>query len=140
MTCSNGLESRDETRNGVQVLETSGVEDNWSGQNYSNGSIKQISYLGKINCAIDADSNKPCPENYAGVICESCGAKSLHALYIGYGFVERICEVCGARNETSQVTPFEMSTTKITEMNAGPLIECGSNCRYRNPRLEAIIR
>ena len=140
MTGSNGLENMNETSNGVQVLETSGVGNNWHGQNYSNGSTQQTSYLSEINCAINVVSDKPCMESYAGVICEACGARSLHALYIGYGFVERICEICGARNETTQVKQYERSTPKIEDMDPGPVTECRNNCRYRASRADVILR
>ncbi len=68
---------------------------------YSNSSTKQMSYLIDMNSAIYAGPDKACQESYARAICEPCGSKSLHALYIGYSFVEWICDICGARNETS---------------------------------------
>lgn len=78
-------------------LETRG---NRLDRKYSNGSTKQISYLTDMNSAIYGVPDKACQENYAGAICEPCGSKSLHALYLGYSFVEWVCDICGARNET----------------------------------------
>ena len=101
MTLSTGPENKFEAKNGVRGLEMPDPKENWLDRNYSNGSMKQMSHLPDINGAIPGMPAGACLENYAGANCESCGAKSLHALYLGYSFVEWICDICGARTETS---------------------------------------
>ncbi|MDA1129681.1 MAG: hypothetical protein O2913_13455, partial [Chloroflexi bacterium] len=84
--------------------------------NISGNTIQQIGYLGDIECAVETILNKHCTEKYPGVVCLACGARSLHALYIGYSFVERLCEICGSGNETPQTNRYGMSmqNTKAT--------------------------
>jgi hypothetical protein len=92
----------DEDQQGVRVLEESGVKNYRRPQNIPDDSIKQISYLSSLDCTLDVVPIKPRMENHAAAVCGACGARSLHNLYIGYSFVERLCEICGSGNETSR--------------------------------------
>ncbi len=115
MTSSNGLNDFDKSSDGVRVLDGPGNEDNWHGRNHPDGSTEQISYFDDKFFAIDAVSDKPYVANYARVVCKACGAKSLHTLYTGYNFVERICEICGAINEKSQTNQYGRLRPKAEE-------------------------
>ncbi len=92
----------DEGQQSVRVLDESGVGNSSRGLNIPDDSIKQISYLSNLDCTLDVVSIKPHMANHAAAVCVACGARSLHNLYIGYSFVERLCEICGSGNETSR--------------------------------------
>ena len=97
MTRSIGSENKFEAHIGARNLKESGLKDTGLDRNHTNGSMKQISYLADTSSSIRRISDQECQANYSGTDCDSCGANSLHALSIGYSFIEWICDICGEK-------------------------------------------
>ena len=97
MNRSIGLENTFQAHVGERSLEASDPEDTWLDRNHPNGSMKQISYLKDTSSSFRRTSERECQANYSEADCDSCGAKSLHALNFGHSFIEWICDICGER-------------------------------------------
>ena len=105
MTRQIGPEGKFAARFGVRSLEKSHSEHTGLNQNDSTGSMKQRGkqrgkqqgYLGDTGSPIRGIIDRERQENGPGADCGICGARSLHALSIGYSFIEWICDICGER-------------------------------------------
>ena len=101
MNRSTRAEDMFKAKDGVRSLEGPHPKDSRLDRNHSNGSMKQTSHITDMNSASHGISEGASLKNNGGQKCEFCGAQSLHALYLGYSFVEWICDICGARTDMS---------------------------------------
>ena len=101
MNRSTGPENMFKAKDGVRSLERPHPRDSRLDRNNSNGLVKRINHLTDMNSPSHGISEGASLINYGGEKCEFCGSQSLHALYLGYSFVEWICDICGARTDMS---------------------------------------